>query len=43
MLVDSGLANPKAKGNLLEGDAIAEVLQDDVSADGRFQEVNALI
>ena len=43
MLIDSGLADTQAAGNLLEGDTVAEVLHDDVTADGWLQLVNALI
>ena len=43
MLIDSGLADTHATGNLLEGDTVAEVLYDDVAVEGRLQLVYALI
>ena len=43
MLIDSGLADTQATGNLLEGDTVAEVLQDDVAADRRFQETDSIV
>ena len=38
MLIDSGLTDTHTTGYLLEGDAVAEMLRDNVSADGRFQQ-----
>ena len=43
MLIDGGLADTQATGNLLEGDAIAEMLHDNVAIDGRIQLVNTLV
>ena len=34
MLIDGGFADAQTAGNLLEGDAIAEVLHDDVATNG---------
>ena len=43
MFIDGGLADTHAMGNLLEGDAIVEVLHDDITADGRLQLVYTLM
>ena len=43
MLIDSGLADTHAAGNLFECDSISEMLHDDVAADGWFQQVNTLM
>ena len=36
MLIDGGFADPQTISNLLEGDTIAEMLRDDVAANGRL-------
>ena len=41
MLVNRRFADFEPTGNLLEGDAVAEVLHDDVAADGRLQLLDA--
>ena len=43
MLIDCGLTDTKDAGYLLEGNAIAEMLYDDVAANGRFQQVYTYI
>ena len=43
MLIDGSLTDTHTAGYLLEGDTVAEVLQDNVTADGRLQLVYALV
>ena len=43
MLIDGGLADTKPASDFLEGDAVAEVQNDDVTTDGRFQLVYTLM
>ena len=43
MLIDGGLADTQAVGNLLEGNTVVEVLHDDIMADGWLQLVNTLM
>ena len=42
MLINGGLTDSYAKGNLLEGDTVAEMLHNDVAADGRLQQLYPL-
>ena len=37
MLIDSGFTDTQTKGNLLKGYSIAEMLHNDVLADGRIE------
>ena len=43
MLIDGGFADTHAAGDLLEGDTVAEVLQDDVAVEERLQQFYPLI